>query len=77
MHRPCEPGGVVKGPIAAVRDGDKISIDIPKRELQLFVTENEMQRRLAEVKPVEKELKGMLLKYRKLVGQANEGAVCR
>ncbi len=71
------PEAYVKGPIAAVRDGDKISIDIPKRELQLFVTENEMQRRLAEVKPVEKELKGMLLKYRKLVGQANEGAVCR
>jgi dihydroxy-acid dehydratase len=78
---PCighvSPEAFEKGPIAAVKDGDRIGINIPKRKLELFITENELKRRLAKVRPVDRMPQGMLLKYRKLVGSASKGAVCR
>ncbi|MGD1060480.1 MAG: dihydroxy-acid dehydratase [Methanomassiliicoccales archaeon] len=78
---PCighvSPEAFEKGPIAAVKDGDRIGINIPKRKLELFVTENEIERRLAKVRPVDRMPHGMLLKYRRLVGSASKGAICR
>jgi len=78
---PCighvSPEAFVKGPIAAVRNGDRISIDIPARKIELQISEKEMQERMAEVMVVDRHPTGMLLKYRKLVGQAYEGAICR
>ncbi|MCU0861564.1 MAG: dihydroxy-acid dehydratase [Methanomassiliicoccales archaeon] len=78
---PCighvSPEAFAKGPIAAVRDGDRISIDIPARKIELLVPEKELKERLAQVKVVDRKPTGMLLKYRKLVSAASEGAICR
>jgi dihydroxy-acid dehydratase len=78
---PCighiSPEAFVKGAIAAVHDGDKISIDIPSRKIELLISEKELKARLQKVKVVDRKPKGMLLKYRKLVSGASEGAICR
>ena len=77
MHRPRFAGGLRQGPIAAVRDGDKISIDIPARKIELLISEKEIKDRLDKVKVVDSRPKGILAKYRKLVSGAAEGAICR
>jgi dihydroxy-acid dehydratase len=70
------PEAAVGGPIAAVREGDLITIDIDKREISLDVPEAEMQRRIAEFRvPDLKYKSGVLAKYVKLVGSAADGAV--
>ncbi|HHT75989.1 MAG TPA: dihydroxy-acid dehydratase [Methanomassiliicoccaceae archaeon] len=78
---PCighvSPEASAGGPIAAVRDGDEITIDIPARKLEVNISEEELKRRLAEVRPAERELSGFLSKYRKLVTSASRGAVLR
>ncbi len=64
------------GPIAYVRDGDLIDINIPEGRIELLVSEEEMQRRLAEglVRP-DHPAPGLLAAYRKTVGGAEAGAV--
>ncbi len=78
---PCighiSPEAFVKGPISAVRNGDKIRIDIPNRKIELLIPQKELRDRLENVKVVDKHPSGMLLKYRKLVSQSSEGAICR
>jgi dihydroxy-acid dehydratase len=65
------------GPIAAVREGDTISIDLPKRRLDLEVPASEIQARLrAWTAPEPRYRMGALAKYAKLVGSAAQGAVC-
>jgi dihydroxy-acid dehydratase len=64
------------GPIAAVRDGDIISIDIPARTLTLELSEEEVARRLAEWQPAPRDgVTGYLARYVKLVSGAEKGAV--
>lgn len=66
------------GPIAAVRDGDRIRIDIPKRRLDLLVPEDELQVRLSRWKaPKPKVTKGYLARYARLVTSAGTGAVMK
>ena len=78
---PCighvSPEASAGGPIAAVREGDEIVIDIPARKLEINISDEEMKRRLADTRPAEREVSGMLAKYRKLVTSASRGAVCR
>jgi len=50
-----------------VRDGDIIRIDIPKRSLHVEISEEEMRERRENWKPLVKEAKGVLEKYRKLI----------
>jgi dihydroxy-acid dehydratase len=65
------------GPIALVRDGDPIVLDMQRRTLDLEVEEAELARRRAEWKPLEPTLRtGVLGKYARLVGSAAQGAVC-
>ncbi|MER7015962.1 dihydroxy-acid dehydratase [Saccharopolyspora sp. NPDC000359] len=65
------------GPIALVRDGDPIRLDLAARTLDLLVDEAELQRRRASWAPPEPRFRhGVLGKYAKLVGSAAEGAVC-
>jgi dihydroxy-acid dehydratase len=65
------------GPIAFVRDGDRIVLDMQRRTLDLEVDEPELARRRAEWKPPEPTLRtGVLGKYARLVGSAAQGAVC-
>ena len=64
------------GPIALVRDGDHITLDVARRELNLQVDAEELARRRQEWKALERPLRGVLAKYARLVGSAAEGAVC-
>jgi dihydroxy-acid dehydratase len=66
------------GPIAHIRDGDTITIDVEKRELNHGVAEDELARRAAEWKQPEPRYKrGVFAKYANAVGSAAEGAVTR
>jgi len=71
------PEAVDGGPIALVKNGDRIRIDITKRTLDLLVDEKELAKRKSEFKPIAHKYKtGVLAKYSKLVGSASKGAVC-
>ncbi len=71
------PEAVDGGPIALVKDGDRIRIDTVKRTLDLLVDEKELELRRASFKPVpHKYTTGVLGKFVKLVGSASKGAVC-
>jgi dihydroxy-acid dehydratase len=77
---PCighvSPEAYVGGPIAAVRDGDEIAIDIPGRKLDLRLNDEEIRNRLDGWKPVEREIPpGFMRRYVKLVSSAARGAV--
>ena len=70
------PEAYVGGPIAAVRDGDIISIDIPNRRLTLHVSDEEIARRMAEWRPRPPAVSGGFLSiYSSLAQQANRGAI--
>ena len=63
------------GPIAIVRDGDLIEIDISNRSLKILISDKEIQNRLNQwKKPKSIELSGYLKLYRKLVSSAKYGA---
>jgi dihydroxy-acid dehydratase len=71
------PEAVDGGPIAFVRDGDPIVLDMDSRTLDLLVDEAELARRRDEWSPPTPTLRtGVLGKYAKLVGSAAQGAVC-
>lgn len=66
------------GPIALVRDGDKISVNLSRGELRLEVSEEELERRRAEWKPIERaEEKGLLRRYAQTVSTARKGATLK
>lgn len=66
------------GPIAYVKEGDIISINIPEYRLDLEVSDEEMARRKATMKPLVKtDLKGYLARYSKMVSSASEGAIIK
>jgi len=69
------PEAAEGGPIAAVRNGDQIEIDIPRKKLNLLISKEEMKKRLSTWKPPKKNLKGYLKRYAKLVTSANTGAI--
>lgn len=69
------PEAALGGPIAAVREGDLIEIDIPAKKLNLLISDEELKKRMAEWKPRPKPLKGYLKRYASLVGPAHTGAV--
>jgi dihydroxy-acid dehydratase len=65
------------GPIALVRDGDGILLDVPQRRLELAVDDAELQRRRADWKRrAPNYTTGVLAKYAALVSGADRGAVC-
>ena len=71
------PEAVDCGPIALVKDGDRIRINTITRQLDLLVDEKELVERKKTFKPVPHKYKrGVLAKYSKLVGSASKGAVC-
>jgi dihydroxy-acid dehydratase len=66
------------GPIAAVREGDSITIDVNRGVLDLDIDASELKRRMAEWKPPAPHYTtGVFAKYWKLVASASEGAVTR
>ena len=71
------PEAVDGGPIAFIKDGDRIKIDTAKRTLDLLVDAAELEKRKVGWKPLpHKFTRGVLAKYSKLVGSASKGAVC-
>ena len=71
------PEAVDGGPIAFVKDGDIVKIDITNRRMDLLVDAAEIAARKVGWKPLtHKYTRGVLHKYSKLVGSASKGAVC-
>jgi dihydroxy-acid dehydratase len=72
------PEAVRGGPIAALRDGDTIVIDIESREVRVELTPDEIAERLREWSPPPPRYRdGVLAKYAALVSSASEGAITR
>lgn len=70
------PEAMVGGPIALVENGDEISIDIPKRKLDLHVTTEVLAKRKERwIPPKPKIAQGLLARYAKCVTSADKGAV--
>ena len=72
------PEAAEGGPLAIVRDGDKITIDVTSRDLHLHVSDKEINKRLeAWTRPVPKYTRGYLGLYSQLAQSADKGAVLR
>ena len=70
------PEAAKGGSIALIQNGDKIKIDIPKRKIELLVTEEELEARRKNLKPFELKVKsGYLAKYAQNVQDASHGAI--
>lgn len=70
------PEAADRGPIAAVKNGDIISIDIPARKLEINVSNAELKRRMKDIPPFKTAIKSNYLKrYIASVGPASKGAV--
>jgi dihydroxy-acid dehydratase len=70
------PEAIKGGPIAAVHDGDVITINVDARRMDVALDDDEIARRVAAYKaPANADLSGVLAKYAALVGSASEGAV--
>jgi dihydroxy-acid dehydratase len=70
------PEAAEGGPIAVVKDGDLIRIDLEKRKLDLLLGEEEIKQRLSEFKPKPKKFKkGVFQRYSELVTSAAKGAI--
>ena len=64
------------GPIALVKNGDQIAVDIPAYKVNLLVSAKELKARAAKLKPFKFRVKtGWLSRYQRLVGPADIGAV--
>jgi dihydroxy-acid dehydratase len=79
---PCighiSPEAMEGGPIAILRNGDRIKIDIPNRRIDLLVPDEEIKNRLSKWRPPKPKItKGWLARYAKLVTSAGTGAVMR
>jgi len=77
---PCighiSPEAYVGGPLAIVKDGDKILLDIPNKKIELKLQKGEIDKRFSNWKaPAPKVTSGYLARYSKMVGQASKGAV--
>jgi dihydroxy-acid dehydratase len=70
------PEAVKGGPIASVKNGDTITFDIPKRRLDVAISQKEIITRLKKVKPpVPRYTSGVMGKYARHVSSASEGAI--
>jgi dihydroxy-acid dehydratase len=72
------PEAMQKGPIAIVKDGDRIAIDIPAKKLTLKVSENEIRERLSGWSPPPLKItRGYMARYARMVSSAAKGAVVK
>jgi len=79
---PCighvSPEASARGPIAIIKDGDTIRIDIPNRKLEVKLSKEEIEKRFKHCKCVEPKIKtGYLSRYSRLVSSADKGAILR
>ena len=72
------PEAALGGPIAFVKEGDRISIDIPNNALNVLISDEEMEKRRSEWIPKEPNItEGYLARYTALVTSGNRGAVLK
>jgi dihydroxy-acid dehydratase len=74
------PEAVKGGPIGALRDGDRITVDVDARRLDMALDDDEIAARLSAYTPppkADEHVDVAIQKYAKLVGSASEGAVAR
>ena len=79
---PCighiSPEAAEGGPIAVIKNGDRIALDIPNRTLEVKLSRAELKKRLAKWKPREPKItSGWLARYAKVVTSANTGAIVK
>jgi dihydroxy-acid dehydratase len=79
---PCighvSPEAASRGPIAVIKDGDAISIDIPNRKLEVRLTKGQIEKRFRTWKPIPPKIKtGYLSRYCRFVSSADKGAILR
>jgi dihydroxy-acid dehydratase len=77
---PCighiSPEAMEGGPIAIIKNGDRIRINIPKRKIDLILSDGEMKMRLSKWRPPAPKIKkGYLSRYAKMVSSAGKGAI--
>jgi dihydroxy-acid dehydratase len=77
---PCighiSPEAMEGGPIAIIRNGDRIRIDILKRKIDLMLSDKEIKKRLSNWRPPDPKIKkGYLSRYAKMVSSAGKGAI--
>ncbi|HHE54406.1 MAG TPA: dihydroxy-acid dehydratase, partial [Caldithrix abyssi] len=72
------PEAADRGPIAALKEGDRIRIDIPNRKLDVLIPDQELKQRLENLPPFEPKIKkGYLARYQQNVTSASKGAVLK
>jgi dihydroxy-acid dehydratase len=72
------PEAAAKGPLAAIQEGDIIAIDIPNKTLNVKLSEEEIQKRIAALPEFKPKIKtGYLARYAEMVSSADKGAVFR
>jgi dihydroxy-acid dehydratase len=72
------PEAAVRGPIAAVQNGDTITIDIPNHTLNVELSDEDIQARLDQLEEFQPKItKGYLARYAKMVTSANTGAILK
>ena len=70
------PEAAKGGPIAALRDGDKVTIDIDARRIDVELTDEQIAQRVADYESPEPQYRsGVMAKYAASVSSASEGAV--
>jgi dihydroxy-acid dehydratase len=70
------PEAAESGPIAALKNGDLVEIDIPERKLNVLLSDDEIANRIKSLPKFELKIKrGYLARYSKLVTSANKGAI--
>ena len=77
---PCighvSPEAMEGGPIAILKNGDRLKIDIPKRKIEVLISDKEIKERLSVWKKPEPKIRhGYLARYAKLVSSAASGAI--
>ena len=72
------PEAAERGPIAALRKGDLISIDIPNKKIDVELSSSQISKRISTLKPFEPKIRrGYLARYARMVSSANTGAVLK
>ena len=79
---PCighiSPEAMEGGVIAILKDGDRIKIDIPKRKIDVLLSDAEIKERFGRWKPIKPKItKGYLARYARMVSSAGSGAVMK
>ena len=69
------PEAASGGVIGVVKDGDRISVNIPENKIELLISDDELAERMASFTPKTKELSGYLKRYARMVSGGAKGAI--